>query len=219
MKLFMRTAFGAAALTVSASVPSVASPAVAGEPAATPDRTVVLQAQLTPVNGTGVTGQVRLFLRGSTITRIQITGAGFSPDGPHLQALHVRQDAHQFCANLSQDADGDGRISSREGSAAYGSAVTALTTSGDTSLHSLLAIDRAPIADAGRLSYARGNISLSDGTDIAEALRAGRGVIVISGVDYDGDGGYNTSDVAGSSDIDPAFPAEVTDPAACGVLR
>jgi hypothetical protein len=219
MKPHIRTVIGAAALTLSTSVPCVASAAVTGEPAATQDRTVVLQGQLTSVNGTGVTGQVRLFLRGTTISRIQITGAGFIPDGPHLQALHVRQEAHQFCPSRGQDNDGDGRISSTEGGAAYGSAVTAFTTSGDTSSQSWLAIDRAPIVGAGRLDYARGNLSLADGTDTAKALRAGRGVIVISGVDYDRNGGYNLSEVAGSSDIDPAFPAEVTDPAACAVLK
>ena len=53
---------------------------------------------------------------------------------------------------------------------------------------------------------------------VAKAIRDGEGVVVIHGVDYNGNGAYDF-DSAGESDLDPNLPAEATDPAACGVLR
>ena len=47
----------------------------------------------------------------------------------------------------------------------------------------------------------------------------GEGVVVIHGLDYDGNGTYNVSDPEGVSELDPALPAEATDPAVCGLLH
>lgn len=55
--------------------------------------------------------------------------------------------------------------------------------------------------------------------EIADSIRAGEGVLVIHGLDYDGNGTYNFSDPEGGSELNPALPAEATDPALCGVLR
>jgi hypothetical protein len=43
-------------------------------------------------------------------------------------------------------------------------------------------------------------------------------VVVIHGVDYNGNGTYDF-DSAGASELDPMLPAEATDPATCGVLK
>ena len=50
---------------------------------------------------------------------------------------------------------------------------------------------------------------------MADAIVAGKSVVVIHGVDHDGDGTYGGE---AKSDLDPSLPAEATDPALCGVL-
>ena len=54
--------------------------------------------------------------------------------------------------------------------------------------------------------------------DLRRAIKTGKGVIVIHGVDYNGNGVYDM-DGAGPSELDPSLPAEATDPALCGRLR
>ena len=88
----------------------------------------------------------------------------------------------------------------------------------------------SPSASNGSYSYSRDNIKFTDvagtgytangGTakQIAESIRDGEGVIVIHGLDYDGNGSYSFS-AEGKSELDPNLPAEATDPAVCGVLR
>jgi hypothetical protein len=90
-----------------------------------------------------------------------------------------------------------------------------LTKGGDTSPASALAVDRFSTAPKGSIRYHRHDIKTS--SEVAKAIRNGEGVLVVHGVDYNHNGMYDFS--AGKSDLDPKFPAEATDPAACGVLR
>lgn len=53
---------------------------------------------------------------------------------------------------------------------------------------------------------------------IAEDVAAGDAVVVIHGIDYNHNGKYDFRG-AGKSELDPALPAEATDPVTCGVLR
>ena len=53
---------------------------------------------------------------------------------------------------------------------------------------------------------------------MTRAIKSGKGVIVIHGVDHNGNGTYDFEG-AGASELDPTLPAEATDPALCGVLR
>jgi hypothetical protein len=108
-----------------------------------------------------------------------------------------------------------------------------LNTTGDTTPASFLDVSRFPVAWDGSYLYSRDNIEFTDvagtgypgakgtGTakQIADAIRAGEGVLVIHGVDYDGNGAYNFSDPEGASELDPNLPAEATDPAVCGLLH
>lgn len=64
----------------------------------------------------------------------------------------------------------------------------------------------------GDEAYER-TIELPD--DVAADVKAGHGVIVIHGVDHNGNGEY---DGDRESDLDPSLPAEATNPAACGVF-
>ena len=94
-------------------------------------------------------------------------------------------------------------------------------------------LSRFPVSQDGSYDYSRDNIEFTDvagtgypgagglGTakQIADSVREGEGVLVIHGVDYDGNGAYNFSDPEGASELDPNLPAEAADNAACGVMR
>lgn len=97
-----------------------------------------------------------------------------------------------------------------EGLPFYGPIQVSLTTEGDTSPDSALAVDRMPIADAdGNLSYAR-TFEVSD--DVAERL--GSLHIVQHGIDIDDSGAYDGR----PSELNPAVPFEATVPANCGSI-
>jgi hypothetical protein len=87
---------------------------------------------------------------------------------------------------------------------------------GDTSPDSALAVDRFPTAPRGAVHYDR-RINFSSAA-VARAIKSGKGVIEIHGIDYNNNGKYYFKS-ASKSDLDPSLPAEATDPALCGVLR
>jgi hypothetical protein len=92
----------------------------------------------------------------------------------------------------------------------YGTIQGSLTTDGDTSPASALAVDRFPVADEdGNLSYSR-TFEVSD--EIVDAIDNLH--VVVHGIDVNGDGGYDMG--AGPSPLDPALPLEATVPALCG---
>jgi hypothetical protein len=100
-------------------------------------------------------------------------------------------------------------------SPAYGPIVASLTTRGDTSPASALAVNRFPTAPMGAIHYNR-SINFSSAA-VARAIKNGKGVIVIHGIDYNHNGKYDFASV-GKSALNPSLPAEATDSALCGVL-
>jgi hypothetical protein len=194
------------------------------------DRTVTLRADLTELNGSGASGSATVVVRNQKIVSAEVHAHGLTPDAPHAQHIHYGDEARNECPGLFDDADDDGRITTLEGLPAYGPVVVSLTTVGDTSPASTLAVDRYPVAEDGSYHYLRHDIGFTRVTgtgytggggtpkQIADAIRAGEGVVVIHGVDYDGDGMYSFSP-EGASELDPNLPAEATDPAVCGILR
>jgi hypothetical protein len=197
------------------------------------DKTVTLEADLTELNGSGASGSATLVVRNQKIKHIEVHAEGLTPDAPHAQHIHYGEQALTECPTLALDANGDGRLNTVEGVPAYGPVVVSLNTTGDTTPGSFLDVSRFPVAWNGSYHYSRDNIEFTDvagtgypGADgtgtakqIADAIRAGEGVLVIHGVDYDGNGMYNFSDPEGASELDPNLPAEATDPAVCGLLR
>lgn len=194
-------------------------------------KTVTLSATLTELNGSGASGTATAEVRNQKIRHIEVHASGLTPDAPHAQHIHYGEQALNECPTLALDSNGDGRLNTVEGVPAYGPVVVSLNTTGDTTPASFLDVGRFPVAEDGRIDYSRDNIEFTDvagtgypGADgtgtakqIADAIRDGEGVVVIHGVDYDGDGAYGFS--RGASELDPSLPAEATDPAACGVLR
>lgn len=221
---------GTSALALCAVAVVGAGPALAHGPGRGAPKTVSLTANLTELNGSGVSGTATAVVRNQRIKHIEVHATGLTPDAPHAQHIHYGQQALNECPTLLLDANGDGRLNTLEGVPAYGPVVVSLTTQGDTSPASLLAVDRFPVAAGGVLDYSRKNIRFTDvagtgyaggdGTarQIAASIRDGEGVVVIHGLDYDDDGSYSLS-AEGASELDPSLPAEATDPAACGVLR
>lgn len=119
------------------------------------------------------------------------------------------------CPTVRDDKNRDFRLNVVEGVPRYGPIAVSLTTRGDTSPASGLAVDRFSTAPKGTITYDR---TVKASKDVARAIRNGEGVLVVHGVDYNNNGKYDF-DSAGKSELNAALPAEATDPAACGVLR
>ncbi|MGY1773250.1 hypothetical protein [Blastococcus sp. SYSU D00813] len=165
------------------------------------------QADLGALNQSGVTGTGMVTLDGTTAT-VMIEASGLLAGAPHAQHFHIG--AQGQCPTDADDTDGDGFVSVSEGVPYYGAIGSSLTTSGDTSPDSGLAIDRFPTD--GDISYER---TFEVTPDVAASFEAGTAVLVLHGVDEDGSGTYDGTVM---SDLDPSLPMEATAPAACGTL-
>lgn len=215
----------AAMVSVAALSAGAASVAAMDPPGQT--KTVSLTAVLTELNDSGASGTATAIIRNQLIRQIDVHAVGLSPDAPHAQHIHYGNDARNECPSLFDDDNGDGLINTVEGLPAYGPVVVSLTTVGDTTPASLLAVSRYPESSDGSYSYSRSNIEFTavSGTgypggtgtakQIADSVREGEGIVVIHGVDYNGNGVYDGDEM---SELDPSLPREATDPAACGVL-
>ena len=168
------------------------------------------QADLSALNESGVDGTGMVTLEGNTAT-VMIKASGLLAGSPHAQHFHIG--GQGACPTGSEDTDGDGFLSTSEGAPAYGAIGTSLTTEGDTSPDSGLAVDRFPTAEGGSFTYER---TFEVTPDVHAAFEDGTAVLVLHGVDKDGSGAYD-GDV--KSDLDPSLPMEATAPAACGVLN
>ncbi len=174
-----------------------------------------VNANLRPIAGSGVTGSGTAMVKvsGTTIT-VTMGATGLLANQPHAAHIHFGASARHECPTLGDDTNKDGHLNTTEGAPAYGPVVVSLTKTGDTSVKSVLAVDRFNTAPGGRISYERGSITVAPA--VATAISKGQAVVVIHGVDYNKDGKY---DGAVKSDLNPALPTEATDPALCGALR
>lgn len=208
-------AAAAATLVAGGSLLLAAAPASAHEDAAPASRGNMYTADIDALNGSGASGTADVKVRGTRVD-VSYQVAGLLPDAPHAAHIHYGEQARNECPTLAMDdADGDGRLATLEGVPAYGPIVVSLTTSGDTSPASGLAIDRFSTAPGGTIDYDRSGILTSK--DTARDIRDGEAVLVVHGVDYNDNGVYDFE--AGASDLTSDLPREATDPAACGVIN
>jgi hypothetical protein len=171
------------------------------------------QADLAPLNNSGASGTANLALEGDQLTT-DIASQGLAPNLPHAQHIHGLEQAISECPTLANDQDGDGLVNTTEGEPSYGPILTSLTTEGDTSPESGLAVERFPVASEDRtLTYGR-----TFGVPSTVAERLGEFAIVQHGVDLNGNGVYD-EEAAGPSDLDPSLPQEATIPANCGTIE
>ena len=170
--------------------------------------------KLNALNNSGVSGKATVDVDGRQLT-IDLEANRLAKKLPHAQHIHFGAKAANECPNIGADDNGDFRLTTVEGLPAYGPVKVSLTTKGDTSAKSILAVTRFPTANRGEIDYSR---TTNTTKFVARGIARGEAVVVIHGVDYNANGAYDFKS-AGKSELDPSLPAEATDPAACGVLR
>lgn len=113
----------AAAATVAVALPASAMAAVQD-----------FVADLTPLNGSGVSGTAFLIVDDvADLLAVNITASGLEPNKPHPQHIHGRFDAagnpiDSVTPVPANDTDGDGFIEVLEGAAAYGPVILTLSS-------------------------------------------------------------------------------------------
>ena len=179
-------------------------------------------AQLSHANDSGATADAELWLEGNHLT-VSVDGDGFFDGFPHAMHLHGEPGGNNVCGPLNADEDGfdakdengDGILSVAEGAGDYGPVTVSLTTEGDTSPDSALAVERFPASS--ELGYER-TFEVSD--EVAENLSSLH--VVVHGLDLNDDGEIGAvEDDEGNeipSSLDPELPIEATAPAACGQI-
>ena len=172
----------------------------------------VFMSDLNPLNHSGAHGQALLQKDGRQLDT-KIYSRGLASNLPHAQHIHGMAQAISECPTLRADQNGDGLVNTAEGLPSYGPIRVSLTTRGDTSPASALAVDRFPVANSdGAVSYKR-----TFGVSAKVARNLGDFAIVQHGVDLNHNGRYDFS--AGPSELDPSLPQEATIPANCGVIN
>ena len=202
------------------AVPAAAAILLAVPSAAYADESV--QVQLDALNKSGASGTATLTTTDNGDLKVSIRSKGMVPNSPHAQHLHGAVTGMDFhCPDMSADKDGDGFLTVEEGLPMYGDIFISLTTKGDTTKTSGLAVDRMPTADAdGNLSYDRTipSADLPEGT--IENLKDLH--VVQHGIDANNNDKYDLqgrgeSTLAKSAGL-KGIPGEVTDPATCGMI-
>ena len=205
----MTNKFGIVLVLVAAL--SVALASVAFAQGSTAQR--YFKADLNPLNRSGAEGTAIIKKEGRQLTT-RIYSTDMAPNLPHAQHIHGFKQAVSECPTLAADDNGDRLVNTVEGLPSYGPIRVSLTTRGDTSPDSALAVDRFPVAGSG--GFLRYERTFSVPREVARGL--GRMAIVQHGVDLNGNGVYDF-EAAGRSELDPSLPQEATIPANCGVIN
>ncbi|MDN3292591.1 hypothetical protein QWM81_00720 [Streptomyces ficellus] len=200
-----------AALTLAVAVPALASDSDHSTTKAQQHRGY--HVDLRQQNNSGAGGSAQLSLDGRKLT-VKIYATGLVPGQPHAQHIHGSTTGKDFrCPDMTADKNKDGIVTTTEGLPAYGDINISLTTKGDTTKASALAVDRMPVAGKdGKLSYSR-TITVSQA--VADHIKNLH--IVQHGIDPNGNGTYDFS--KGKSELDPKLPQEATAPASCGMIK
>lgn len=166
------------------------------------------QAALNPVTANKVTGSGASWITiTGTTAEVKIQVNGLLNGSPHAQHIHI--DAQGQCPTAPQQHNGLPSITVADGAPFYGTIGTSLTVDGDTSPAAALAVTKYPAA--GDYTYAR---TIEVDPTVVENLKKGTAVLVVHGIDYNGNGSYDN--VLGASELDGTLPAEATNPALCG---
>ncbi|GHH37097.1 hypothetical protein [Streptomyces candidus] len=173
-----------------------------------------LHATLSPVPTNKVTGSgtATVHLQGHEAT-ITIKTQGLLADAPHAQHFHIGAKGQCPPASAAKKHNGSLSMNTTDGLPFYGKIGASLTTTGDTSAsHAALAVDRFP--KGASYTYHR---TLTVDEETATSLRSDNAVVVVHGIDYNGNGKYDNN--LGPSDLDATLPSEATNPALCGPLK
>ena len=154
-------------------------------------------------------------VRHGNVVSITVDGKRSAPGLVHAQ--HIHGPGMHACPTIAADTNHDGLIDTSEGAPDYGPIVVSLTTTGDTSPSSGLAVARFPVADAnGNYHYQRDfTVGVDIPASVADHLTEFH--VVSHGIDTNHNGSYDFS--KGASDLDPSLPQEATVPASCGLIQ
>lgn len=200
----------------SVALVAISAPASADRSAAGGNPAQRFEATLRPVahdpardGGTEASGRAKLTLQEGNILSVKLKVSGLSPQ-VHVAHIHGSEQAAHECPGAGRrDAlVDDGLIETVEGLEDYGPVVVSLTTTGDTTPASTLAVDRfLEAGDDGRIDYRR-TFAIPQG--IADNLANQH--IVVHGHDINGDGSYASRITALGA------PLEAELPVACGEI-
>ncbi len=171
---------------------------------------------LSELNGSGGSGSVTVTLSddGETLA-VDLDADGLNLDGPHAMHIHgiVEGDdvTASACPTMDADANADGVVDTPEGVPFYGGIQVSLTTEGDTSPESALAVERFPAGTS--IDYSRDMIAIPD----AIMGNIDKVHVVVHGVD-ENDNGMLDLDQEIRSPLTDDLPREGTLPALCGEL-
>jgi hypothetical protein len=181
-----------------------------------------VRAVLSPLNDSGAGGVARLTATDDGRLIVVIHARGLVPGQPHAQHIHGSlEGGHFMCPSSADDTNGDGILTNEEATGEYGTLFFSLTTSGDFSAKSGLALDRMPVADSnGRINYRR--VFPSEGVPDALINHLSELHVVLHGIDVNHNQRYDMqalgeSTFAASQGLS-GVPEEATDPAACGMV-
>jgi hypothetical protein len=188
----------------------------AASPAAADHEGSAYFAELSELNDSGASGDAVMTISedGETMT-VELVADGLNLDGPHAMHIHgIVEDGEVLastCPTLAEDTNGDGVVTVVEGAARYGAVQLSLTTGGDTSPDSALAVERFPSGTS--IEYLR------SGIEIPDVLKPGLSKLhfVVHGIDENGNGTLDLDQVERSSLTDD-LPREATAPALCGTM-
>jgi len=176
----------------------------------------VFTADLTGLNGSGVTGRAVLLLDGQELT-VQIEADGVEPGVTHAQHIHGAFDANGVPVDSTtpvpeQDTDGDGFVEVGEGATSYGPVLVSLTDPIGSGPEGF------PTAPQGEIDF-RTVIDLDDPASVAEGfttadlLPLSLREIVVHGASVDGAAGAGTpgevDGTAGYKGILPVASGEI----------
>ena len=202
------------------ALPAAAAILLAAPSAAYADESV--QVKLLEFNDSGATGTATLTATDAGDLKISIRTSGMTPNSPHAQHIHGAVTGMDFhCPDKSADKDNDGFVNTEEGLPAYGDIFISLTTEGDTTKASGLAVDRMPTADAqGDLRYERtipgGDLPNGTLKNLKDLHIVQHGIDVNDNDKYDLEG-LGESTFAKSLGAE-GIPEEATNPATCGMV-
>jgi hypothetical protein len=176
---------------------------------------------LEALNDSGATGSAMITADedAGTLT-VSIEATGLTPNAPHAQHIHGGGDGTMdfVCPTMDADANGDGVVDTVEGLPSYGDIFVSLTTEGDATAASGLAVDRFPVADGeGNVSYERTFTTeeLPEGAiEFVQNLH-----VVQHGIDLNGNGEYDGEIGALTAGTEMELPLEATVPANCGMVE
>lgn len=172
----------------------------------------IYETTLNPLNNSGAHGKAVVVAQDGKAF-VAIKSYGLSVGLPHAEHIHLGS-MPGTCPTPSADKNGDGLISVAEAAPNYGPIKVSLTTSGDVSADSALAVDRFPVTAAdGSTTYVR-EFDLPAGVTAAnlkngEIVQHGISTLFGDPTKYDG---------STPSSIAPNLPIEATIPADCGTF-